>query len=197
MEFERASAYILDRLKNELPEERTYHSLGHTMDVHKVAVSLAEEQGVNGHELLILRTAALFHDCGFIYQSLRHEEKSCSIAREALPEFDYGDADIERICALIMSTQVPQQPLDELAQILCDADLDYLGRSDFDEIGEHLFKEFVFDGVVDDRTGWDELQVNFISSHTYFTKWSKENREQHKLDNLDRVKKRLASPDKS
>ncbi|MDA0973125.1 MAG: hypothetical protein O2867_05255 [Bacteroidetes bacterium] len=40
-----------------------------------------------------------------------------------------------------MATKVPQEPKDHLARILCDADLDYLGGDDYDEIAGGLYQE--------------------------------------------------------
>ena len=38
---------------------------------------------------------------------------------------------IERICALIMSTKLPPKPTNLLENIMCDSDLDYLGKKRF------------------------------------------------------------------
>ena len=37
---------------------------------------------------------------------------------------------------LILATKVPQKPKNKLEKIICDADLDYLGREDFDNISD-------------------------------------------------------------
>ena len=55
----------------------------------------------------------------------------------------------EQICGMIMATKIPQSPKNYLEQILCDADLDYLGRDDFYDIGGTLFKELKTYNVLD------------------------------------------------
>ena len=65
---------------------------------------------------------------------MRHGEK-------LLPEFGYSETEIDTICGMILATKFPQQPHNRLEEIMCDADLDYLGRPDFFSIGNTLFEE--------------------------------------------------------
>lgn len=110
------------------------------------------------------------------------------LAREALPAFGYTEGMIERVCAMVMATKLPPQPADRLGEILCDADLDYLGRSDFFRIGTTLFWEFLHDGIVKTEREWNELQVRFLQSHTYFTATSRAEREPVKQQHLQRIR---------
>ncbi len=183
-----AEIYILSKLRQGLPKERTYHSFSHTLDVYRTVVAIAAEEGVEGEDLDLLRTAALYHDSGFLVQDLEHEEASCKLAREALPQFGYTHEQIERVCVLIMATKIPQQPQDLLGRILCDADLDYLGRADFFRIGSTLYKEFKHYGVLDNERDWNELQVRFLEKHKYFTDTSRTMREPVKLAHIQQVK---------
>jgi uncharacterized protein len=182
-----AEAYILERLRHGLPVKRTYHSFAHTLDVYRTAVAIGNSEGVEGEELDLLRTAALYHDAGFLVSDTEHEMHSCRLAREALPGFGYTSTQIERVCAMVMATKVPQQPTDRLSRILCDADLDYLGRPDFHRIGSTLFSEFKHYGVLSTEREWNELQVRFLSQHRYFTNTSKRLREPAKQKHLDGV----------
>ena len=60
MDHRAAKAYILARLKAELPATRTYHSLAHTLDVYAAAIDIAEQEVVSEKDMLLLTTAALF-----------------------------------------------------------------------------------------------------------------------------------------
>lgn len=191
MDQRAAEVFILAKLKDELPLQRTYHSFTHTLDVYQAAVAIAHAEGITGEELDLLRTAALFHDSGFINQNLDHEEASCTIVRENLPRFGYNKAQVEYVCAMIMSTRIPQSPRDKLSRILCDADLDYLGRPDFFHIGGSLFEELKSYGVLSTEREWNELQLMFIEKHRYFTPTNKRSREPVKQAHLDIVRQRL------
>lgn len=169
MEFEKVKKFILAKLRKELPRSLTYHSLGHIKDVYKAAQKLAKLEGVSGEELTLLLTAVLFHDSGFLIQQKEHERVGCDIARKYLPEYGYNDKQIEVICGMIMATRIPQTPHNKLEQIICDADLDYLGRDDFFTIGNTLYDELCMYGLIQTENDWNKLQVRFLEGHHYFT----------------------------
>jgi uncharacterized protein len=190
METEKAIEYILIRLKNELKIFMTYHSFKHTEDVIKNVKRIAKaEKIIDKRELNLLVTAAAYHDSGFINTYMNHEEEGCRIADEILPQFNYSKEDIEVIKNLIMATKVPQTPKSKLEQIICDADLDYLGREDFFEIGETLYDEFLYMKIVRDTLSWNQLQVKFLSSHNFFTPSNQKLREQKKQKHLSIIQK--------
>ena len=82
-------------------------------------------------DFFILKTAVLFHDMGYINQYENNETIGVEYARKFLPEYGYFKIQIEKISKLILVTKVPQTPKNKLEKIICDADLDYLGREDF------------------------------------------------------------------
>ena len=131
MRYETVKKFILEKLQGELPQHLSYHSVGHVKDVCQATEEIAGKEGIAGEDLTLLLTAALFHDSGFLFGAAEHEKKSCDIARQHLPEFDYTGDQIEKICGMIMATRIPQTPHNLLEQIIADADLDYLGRDDF------------------------------------------------------------------
>jgi len=188
MDTEAAKAYILAKLKNELPAQRTYHCLEHTLDVYASVIGIAEQEGVTGEGFALLKVAALYHDAGFTVQDLDHEVAGCAIVRERLPGFGFSATQIELICDMIMATRIPQTPRNKLGRILCDADLDYLGRNDFERIGTTLFNEMRTYGVLKNEREWNELQVRFLERHRYFTATNKKLREEEKQKHLERVK---------
>lgn len=183
MEFAEVREFILTKLKSELPKYLTYHSPGHVEDVYRAAEHLAGLEGVAGNDLTLLLTAVLFHDSGFLKQQKEHELVGCEIAREYLPAYGYADEQIERICGMIMATRIPQSPKNLLEQIICDADLDYLGRDDFFTIGDRLFVELQHYGMLTTEMEWNKLQVKFLEGHHYFTESAsrlrKEKKEMH------------------
>jgi uncharacterized protein len=183
-----ARAFILLKLREELPPQRTYHSLEHTLDVYASAIDIAEKEGINGEDLTLLKTAALFHDAGFIEKDDDHEEAGCALVRRYLPDFGFSEEQMDRICAMIRATKVPQQPNDALSRILCDADLDYLGRGDFHRIGRTLFEEFKAYGVLDEEEEWNRKQIAFLESHRFFTSTNIRSREPSKQEHLEQLR---------
>lgn len=188
--FDSIKQPILSRLERELDPRLGYHNLSHTLDVVEQSQKIAKQEGINDeHELLLLKTAAVFHDSGFLFVYKNHEEKSCEIAAEYL-DGRFSDADMKRIYGMIMATKIPQSPRNLLEQIICDADLDYLGRRDFEPICQSLYKEFITFSIIPGDAVWDHIQIKFFESHHYFTKTSIEKRDKSKLKHLAMLKER-------
>lgn len=191
MKFGEAKKFILATLKSQLPKHLSYHSVEHVKDVFNSCKMLAASEGVKGDDLKLLLTAALFHDSGFLKGPKDHEKKSCQIAKKHLPDYDYTPEQIKKICGMIMATKVPQQPQTHLEQIICDADLDYLGREDFFTIGDKLFAELSVYGILNTEDEWNRLQVRFLESHNYFTKTAIKLRQKKKDKYLKMVKSKI------
>jgi len=181
---------ILSRLENELDPRLGYHNIIHTLDVLEQAEVLAKQEKVtDDHDVLLLKTAAVFHDSGFLFVYKNHEEKSCEIASEYLRNV-FSEEDIKKVCGMIMATKIPQTPNTLLEQIICDADLDYLGRDDFEPISQNLYKEFIVFKIIPEDIIWDHIQIKFFESHHYFTGTSISKRNGEKLKHLNILKER-------
>jgi class 3 adenylate cyclase/HD superfamily phosphodiesterase len=185
-----AENFIRGKLKRNLPPQLTYHGFHHTEDVLNAALQIADAEKIDESEIQLLRVAVLFHDSGFTELYNNHEEKGCEFARDILPSFGFQQDAIDCICGMIMATKIPQQPHTKLEEIICDADLDYLGREDFYTIGKTLFEEFKTFDIVNNEKQWDQAQVRFIESHHYHTNYSRTQREPEKQKYLEVLKKK-------
>jgi uncharacterized membrane-anchored protein YitT (DUF2179 family)/predicted metal-dependent HD superfamily phosphohydrolase len=170
MRFDEARIYLQNKLENELPSDLNYHNIQHTRQVLAACEELAALENITGDDLTVLKTAALFHDSGFLTAYDGHEDISCQIASSLLPGFGYPPEKTGEICRLIQATRIPQTPLDKKAEILCDADLYYLGTGDYKENAENLFLEMHRAGTIKGRTEWTERQIKFLEEHRYFTR---------------------------
>lgn len=175
--------HILHFLEKELPADLQYHSLDHTISVENAAQEIGLAEGIRGEELFILKTAALFHDAGFVERYQNNEEIGARMAKDTLPKFGYNPEQINLIYRLILSTRVPQQPKTHLERILCDADLYYLGTTQFKTIGDSLFKELSDRGVVETEFDWNKIQRAFLGNHVYHTEYCIQKLRPKKLSN--------------
>lgn len=191
--YNAAKDFILSKLERELSEQLTYHCLSHTYDVLAVTEELCKSEGISPHETILLKTAALYHDSGFTVDWNNHEAEGCEIARAHLPRFGYSDSEIEKICGMIMATRIPQSPKNKLEEIICDADLDYLGRPDFYSIGSTLYEEFKLRNIVKTEEDWNRIQVNFFKAHHFFTSTNLERRAPQKQRYFKEIQKVVKS----
>lgn len=194
MDYRAAKQFILAKLRDELSERLEYHGLHHTLDVLKMAKEICEQEGVGKRDQTLVKTAALFHDAGFVKDKhAGHELEGCVLVRGILPQFGYEPEDIECICGMIMATKIPQSPNTLLEKILCDADLDYLGRDDFFAIGETLFSELRAYNLIGDEQAWNRLQVGFLSTHRFHTRTNQAIREPVKQRYLEDLQELVAT----
>ncbi len=186
--FEHAKAYALQRLERELPAALTYHSLAHTRDdVAPATLWLAAIAGVSGEQRMLLHTAAYYHDIGFVLQRADHEMIGARIAAETLPSFGYSPAQIEIIHGMIMATRLPQSPRNLLEQLMADADLDALGRTDFITRNQALRDELAAYGAHWDDLGWCREQLYFLEAHHYWTDAAQQVRGEQKRRNVELI----------
>jgi len=179
---------ILDKLEKELPSFLYYHNVRHTVDVVTEVELLGVAEGLNEEELLLIKTAALFHDAGHTIGYDNHEHHGTVLAKKMLPAFNYTHEEIEIICGIIMATKLPPKPKNLMEQIICDADLDYLGRTDFMPVSNTLFDELKEQNKISNINEWNKLQVKFITNHQYFTETARGKREVNKQKQIDRIK---------
>lgn len=192
--YKNAEKYIIKRLAGDLPNGLHYHGIHHTKDVCEAVERLAIWEGVKGEELYLLKTAALYHDAGFIDSYESNEPIGANLAKEMLPNFGYTEEQIKQVIELIEATKMPQTPNNHLEQIMCDSDLDYLGRQDFYSIAETLRQELVEFGKLEDNPmQWVEMNIGFLSGHKYFTQSSQARRQPEKEKRIGELKNKLVA----
>jgi len=187
IQFTDIQEIILDKLEMDLPGYLFYHNVKHTVDVVTEVELIGWAEGCSDEEILLLKTAALFHDAGHIVAYDNHEFYGTQIAKEMLPGFNYTPDQIERICSIILSTKLPPKPTNLLENIICDSDLDYLGRSDFIPVSNTLYEELKAQNKMGSLNDWNKIQVKFISGHQYFTKTARSLREVNKKLQIERI----------
>ncbi len=188
--FDDLEEEIMNMLDEKLPRNLYYHNLKHTIDVTVQVEIIGRQENITEEELLMLKTAALFHDTGFMTTYNNHEEAGAELAKKILPDFDYHTQQIELICSLIMVTKLPPKPKNLLEQIMCDADLDYLGRVDFIPVSGNLFRELTEHKLIEkDINKWNQMQIKFIENHQYFTESAKKMRDVNKNNQLEAIRR--------
>lgn len=186
--YEETKNFIVEKLSRELSSNLYYHGVHHVLDVLAAAEMLGKQEKISEKESELLKVAVLFHDSGFVKGPKNHEQIGCEMAQKNLPSFGYSSDEINTICGMIMATAYPQKPKTHLEEIICDADLDYLGRDDFFTIGNNLLKEMNTNGSIKTEADWNKLQEDFLDSHHYFTKTANLLRGKKKQEHLEKIR---------
>jgi len=191
LRFNDLEELIMTKLDKGLPKNLYYHNVKHTIDVMVQTEILAISERVTREEMLLLKTAALFHDTGFLIGYDDHEFLSIKMAKDILPQYKYSPEQIEIISELIFATKLPPAPKNKIEMIICDADLDYLGRNDFIPVSQNLFREMYERGKIRSIEEWNRQQYAFISQHNYYTETARKLREINKIEILKDLKKMI------
>ena len=182
----------LEILHSDLPKDLTYHGLAHTLDVLNACNQYIRRENIKAYDAKLLRIGALLHDIGFIISNIDHEKRGVEIANKLMNEFGFSKKDFNVVKGLIMATKIPQSPKNHLERIICDADLDYLGRSDFYRISNELYKELKVYTEINDMDTWNKAQIKFLKAHKYHTAFALNNRQPHKEKRIAELNKLLS-----
>ena len=168
----------------------TYHGMHHTRDVHEVCKGYIAYYGINGIKSELLEIGAIAHDIGFIHTYKDHEDMSAKMIGKIMEDYQYTNEQIETVKEMVMSTKVPQKPKNFLGEIICDADLDYLGRPDFPVISRTLYEEWknydIFENL---EENFNSIQINFLKNHKFHTDFAKKHRRPAMLEHLAKLEK--------
>jgi HD superfamily phosphodiesterase len=191
-EYESLKKETLRILEENLSARLHYHGLSHTLDVLQVCNQYIAREQIGGEEANLLRIGALVHDIGFTVSTRNHEERSMELAGPIMTKYGYSKAEIEVVKGLIRATRIPQSPQNHLEEIICDSDLDYLGRDDFYKISDRLYEELKSLSKVKDKTEWNQQQIRFLEAHSYHTTFARKHRQPKKEERIRELKALVA-----
>ncbi|MEY2586989.1 MAG: hypothetical protein RLY11_838 [Bacteroidota bacterium] len=188
--YEVAYNIIEEFLLHHLPKEYTYHTIDHIRDVVLQTERIAKKEKIGKEDIADLKLAAWLHDIGYIWEPNRHEARGAEYAYSILNSLRFQVQKINKICGMILATKIPQKPKNILEQIICDADLDYLGREDYSVNSLLLLKELRLKKQISEIE-WLDIQYSFLSKHTYHTNTSITTRNKLKTKVLLSIKEKL------
>lgn len=193
--------YIRDLFRDELPEGIKYHDANHTLHPTKGVVAsanrIAISENISERDRELLITAAYFHDTGYIREYEKNEPIAARMAGRILKLIGYKPNEVVKVQEMILSTDLERKPKTHVEKILCDADLDHLGREDFFKFDGKLREGRRVKGIdVSDEAKWYKGTLEFIKTHQYYTESQKKLREKGKQKNIKRLLKKLETIEK-
>lgn len=180
---------LLSYMVDNWPEHLTYHTIAHIIDVANVCDHYIEYYGIEEDNANLIRIAAIGHDMGYLVSSKEHEELSITEIRPFLKDV-LNETQLDKISGMIRATKLPQSPTNFYEEIIADADLDYLGRNDYDALSSGLYEEFLHYDVVGNDIEWLNVQIDFLENHSYHTSFAKENRSALKQKKLAELRQK-------
>ena len=193
--------YIRELFRDELPDGIKYHDANHTLHpirgVVAVANSIAVSENISEHDRELLITAAYFHDTGYIREYDKNEPIAARMAGRILNLIGYKPNEIKKVQMMILSTDLEREPKTHVEKILCDADLDHLGREDFFKLDGRLREGRGARGIdVSDDAKWYKGTLKILKKHQYYTESQKNLREKEKQKNIKKLLSKLENIEK-
>jgi predicted metal-dependent HD superfamily phosphohydrolase len=193
--------YIRELFKDELPDGIKFHDADHTLHPTRGVVSVANRiaisENVSENERELIIAAAYFHDTGYIREYDKNEPIAARTAGRILKIIGYNPDEIEKVQKMILSTDLDREPTTLIEKILCDADLDNLGRDDFFKLDGKLREGRRIRGLdVSDDAKWYRGTLSVMKNHRYYTESQKKVREKGKRKNIEKLLNRLAEIEK-
>lgn len=177
----------IDNLVKGIMPELPYHNYQHAREVEYAANSIAKKSKLSYEERFLLKTAGKLHDVIQVIGAKDNEEQSAELAERVLKSLNYDSYQRNIVCDLILATKMPQNPKSYLEKVICDADLDNLGREDFFKRGQ-LFRTEM---SLPEGKQFYQVQLEFLNSHSYHTQFAKELRDAGKVENIKKLKEIL------
>ena len=184
-----------------MPGRIKYHNADHTLHPTKgvvaVANNLAILENISERDRELLVAAAYFHDTGYIREYDKNEPIAARMAGRILKLIGYEPDDVEKVQKMILATDLEVEPKNHAERILCDADLDNLGREDFLKLDDKLREGRRLRGIdVSDDATWYRNTLELLKRHHYYTESQKKLREEGKQKNIKRVQNKLQNTQK-
>ncbi|MEP7251575.1 MAG: Pycsar system effector family protein [Ginsengibacter sp.] len=170
-----------------------FHNLEHTQDVVKRTQEIAGHYKVTEDEMLVLFTAAWFHDTGHLFTSAdKHEQMSCEVMRKFMKDQIDDEKIIGEIESCIMATKFPRNPKNLLQQILCDADTYHLGTKEFKNTNKRAFEERSLRNNDSDKEKFNKDTLEMLEKQKFYTNYAKDLLTERKEKNMKKLRKKIA-----
>ncbi len=178
-------------LRANLDQSYHYHNADHTLDVYHAALEFGCAEKLSPAELETVGVAALFHDFGYLTAPLDNERFVRSHLEDFGSRYGWPAAFTGQVDALVMETAFPYHPVSHLGKILCDADLEYIGRDVFSTEAAKFRQELAEQGRQFTDQQWYALEIDFLERIHFFTAAARVSRDAGKLRNLAAMRRAL------
>ena len=179
-------------------ETLAFHNLAHTQSVVHRTKEIAGHYNLGEKEMLVLYTAAWFHDTGHLFTDPKNHEP---MSAEVMTKFMTGhteDTDlIQQIKDCILSTKAPRNPTTLPQQIICDADTYHLGTKDFKETNKAMMEENTLKTGDLDKHAFNLGAIEMLKVHRYYTKYCQELLTKNKIKNMKKLKGKMEEKDEN
>ena len=190
--YKKIENYVTGLYETLQDDTLVFHNLKHTQSVVDRTKEIAGHYHVNEKEMLILYTAAWFHDTGYLFtEPAKHEVMSADVMKKFISDHTNDTELINEIDQCIMATKSPRNPTNLLQQIICDADTYNLGTKEFKDTNKRVLKELRLKNGDTDKLEFSKDTINMLEGHQFYTTYCKELLSATKELNMKKLKNKV------
>jgi hypothetical protein len=190
--YKKIEHYVTGLFETLQDDTLAFHNLKHTQNVVDRTKEIAGHYHVSEKEMLILYTAAWFHDTGYLFTDpVKHEQMSADMMRKFMLEHTNDTELINEIEQCIMATKSPRNPTNLLQQIICDADTYNLGTKEFKETNKRVRKECKLKTGHEDKLEFCRNTITLLEKHQFYTTYCKDQLSVSKELNMKKLKNKI------
>ncbi len=194
--YKKIEHYVTGLFETLQDDTLAFHNLKHTQNVVDRTKEIAGHYHVNEKEMLILYTAAWFHDTGYLFtEPSKHEVMSADVMKKFMQDHTNDTDLINEIEQCIMATKTPRHPNNLLQQIICDADTYNLGTKEFKDTNKRVLKETKLKSGEVDKKEFYTNTIKMLEQHEFYTTYCKDLLSATKELNMKKLKKKLQEID--
>lgn len=97
------------------------HNYDYTQSVVESVIKACENTGISKNDRFILHVAALTHDIMYVPGAKDNTQKSAEFAASFLASKGFSPKEVNLVKRLILSTQDPLNPGDEMERLICES----------------------------------------------------------------------------
>jgi predicted metal-dependent HD superfamily phosphohydrolase len=158
---------VISYARDNMPK-KDYHNFEHAQKVAEAFRKIGYLEALTETEINLGEVSAYLHD--IIHQNAPDDEtRSAERVQEVLPQWGYSAKEVQTVTELIRATKFPTSPKNLLEQVMCDADIFYLGTEEYWQGSEQLRQEWNIEYGT-----WNARQVVFIENVRYYTESARE-----------------------
>jgi hypothetical protein len=173
--------------------KRVFHQPANTSEIIEAVNKMNGHYKLDERDRFIVYSSAWFHGMG--YHLPGQEEslaKTAAAASSFLAQQVLPSADIDAVKNCILSTRMPQDPVDLAQKILCDAVYFYVGTNQFLEKNKLLRKEREnVSGKKISGAEWRLQTIAFLEAHHFHTDYCQQLLQEVKMQHVDALKLKM------
>ena len=165
---------VLDLLQLKFPEDRHYfRGASHTINALSVVEEYIDNMRLGTYEAQILRMGVLMRDLAEL-NTIEHGEDGIELVKKTMSDAGFTFVQTKVVSDLVKSSRRPHRPTNLLERIICDVDMEFLGREDHEEANEMFFQELLKNSLVSSREEWEQWQQDMLENYKYHTPYGRE-----------------------